>query len=97
MSLGAAYGAITKLTIGSYTSPGTATGRETLTTTGAITANAGMNVTGNVSMPGYLFCAGLVDATGTKITSTGRVAHTVARLSGYPAEVWAITFALLTH
>ena len=30
-------------------------------------------VTGNVSMPGYMFCAGLVNAVGSKITSTGRV------------------------
>ena len=43
------------MAVGSYTSPGT---------------NA-LSVTGNVSMPGYMFCAGLVSATGTKLTSTG--------------------------
>ena len=44
-------------------------------------------------MPGYLFCAGLVSATGTKLTSTGQVSYTVARLSGYATGVWTITFA----
>ena len=50
-------------------------------------------ITGNVSMPGYLFCAGYVSATGTKITSTGQVSYTVARTSGYATRVWTITFA----
>ena len=44
-------------------------------------------------MPGYLFCAGYVGATGTKITSTGQVSYTVARTSGYAARVWTIRFA----
>ena len=44
-------------------------------------------------MLGYLFCAGLVSATGTKLTSTGQVGYTLARLSVYAAGVWTITFA----
>ena len=40
-----------------------------------------VTITGNVSMPGYLFCAGYVSATGTKITSTGQVSYTVATVS----------------
>ena len=77
LAIGDTYSAVTKLAVGSYTSPGT---------------NA-LSVTGNVSMPGYLFCAGLVSATGTKLTSTGQVIYTVARLSGYAAGAWTITFA----
>ena len=50
-------------------------------------------ITGNVSMPGYLFCAGYVGAAGTKITSTGQVSYIVARTSGYATGVWTITFA----
>ena len=42
LAVGDTYCAATKLAVGSYTSPGT---------------NA-LSVTGNVSMPGYLFCAG---------------------------------------
>ena len=57
----------------------------------AITGN--LTVSGNVSMPGYLFCAGYVSATGTKITSTGQVSYTVARVAGYATGVWTITFA----
>ena len=46
-------------------------------------------ITGNVSMPGYLFCAGLVSATGTKITSTGQVTWSSSLVStGY----YLITF-----
>ena len=41
----------------------------------AITGN--LTVSGDVTMPNYLFCAGYVGATGTKITSTGRVSYTV--------------------
>ena len=50
-------------------------------------------ITGNVSMPGFLFCAGVVGATGTKYNATGQVSFTVARLSGYAAGVWTVTFA----
>ena len=74
---GDTYSAATKLAVGSYTSPGT---------------NA-LSVTGNVSMPGYMFCAGTISATGSKLTSTGHVSYTVARLSGYAAGAWTITFA----
>ena len=77
LAVGDTYSADTKLAVGSYTSPGT---------------NA-LSVIGNVSMPGYMFCAGFVSATGTKITSTGQVSYTVARVSGYATGVWAITFA----
>ena len=63
--------------MGSYTSPGT---------------NA-LAVTGNVSMPGYMFCAGFVSATGSKTTSTGQVSYSVSRVSGYATGVWQITFA----
>ena len=101
LAVGDTYAGITKLAVGSYTSPGTnalsITGNTTisgtLTSGGLITASAGMTVSGNVSMPGYLFCAGLVSATGTKLTSTGQVSYTVARLSGYAAGAWTITFA----
>ena len=44
-------------------------------------------------MPGYLFCAGVVGSTGTKYNATGQVSFTVARLSGYPAGAWTITFS----
>ena len=77
LAVGDTYGAITSLAVGSYTSPGT---------------NA-LSVTGNVSMPGYMFCAGVIGSTGTKYNPTGQVAFTVARLSGYAAGVWTITFA----
>ena len=77
IAVGDTYSAITKLVVGSYTSLGT---------------NA-LSVTGNVSMPGYMFCAGTISATGSKLTSTGQVSYTVARLSGYAAGAWTITFA----
>ena len=52
LAVGDTYGAITKLAaVGSYTSPGT---------------NA-LSVSGNVTMPGYMFCAGLVSAAGSEI------------------------------
>ena len=44
-------------------------------------------------MPGFLFCAGVVGATGTKYNATGQVSFTLARLSGYAACVWTVTFA----
>ena len=44
-------------------------------------------------MPGLLFCAGFLGSTGTKYNSTGQVSFTVARLSGYAAGAWTITFA----
>ena len=50
-------------------------------------------ITGNVSMPGYMFCAGYAGSTGTKITSTGQVSYTVSRVSGYATGVWQITFS----
>ena len=50
-------------------------------------------ITGNVSMPGYLFAAGLVSSTGTKLTSSGQVSWSVAITSGYPVGAWQITFA----
>ena len=50
-------------------------------------------ITGNVSMPGYMFCAGYVSATGTKLASTGQVSYTVTRTSGFAAGCWTITFA----
>ena len=101
LAVGDTYSAITKLAIGSYTSPGTnalsitgnTTVSGTLTSSGLITASAGMTVTGNVSMPGYMFCAGTISATGSKLISTGQVSYTVARLSGYAAGAWTITFA----
>ena len=101
LAIGDTYSAVTKLAIGSYTSPGTnalsitgnTTVSGTLTSSGLITASAGMTVAGNVSMSGYMFCAGMVGATGTKYNPTGQVSFTVARLSGYAAGVWTITFA----
>ena len=83
VSVGDAYCAITKLAVGSYTSPGT----------NALSVTRNMSVTGTVSMPGYMFCAGYVGATGSKITSTGQVNYTVARTSGFATGVWTITFA----
>ena len=44
-------------------------------------------------MPGYMFCAGVVSATGTKLTSTGQVTYSVARLTGKAAGIWGVTFA----
>ena len=43
-------------------------------------------------MPGYMWAAGLVSATGTNITGTGQVAWTVARTAGQAAGVYTITF-----
>ena len=45
-------------------------------------------VTGNVSMPGYLFAAGTVS--GTKLASTGQVSYIVNRVS---TGIFQITFA----
>ena len=50
-------------------------------------------VTGNVTMPGYLFCAGMVSMALGKAASTGQVAWTVARVSGFATGVYIITFA----
>ena len=50
-------------------------------------------ITGNVSMPGFLWAAGVVGSTGSKYASTGLVSYTVTRLSGYAAGAWTITFA----
>ena len=44
-------------------------------------------------MPGYLFAAGLVSSTGTKLTSSGQVSWSVARTPGYPVGAWQVTFA----
>ena len=60
--------------------------------TGKISA-ATMNVSSYVTMPGYMWAAGLVSSSGVKTTSTGQVSYTVARTSGYAAGVWTITFA----
>ena len=76
VAAGDTYAAITKLAVGSNTSPGT---------------NA-LSVTGNVPMPGYMFCAATIGSTGTRYNATGQVTFTVARLSGYAAGVWTITF-----
>ena len=43
-------------------------------------------------MPGYMWAAGLVSATGTKVTGTGQVAWTVARTAGQATGVYTITF-----
>ena len=40
-------------------------------------------------MPGYMWAAGVVSATGTKITGTGQVVWTVARVS---TGIYTITF-----
>ena len=40
-----------------------------------------------------VICGGVVGATGTKYAATGQVSYTVARLSGYAAGAWTITFA----
>ena len=53
----------------------------------AITGN--LTVSGNVSMPGYMWAAGVVSATGTKITGIGQVVWTVSRVS---TGIYTITF-----
>ena len=73
LAVGDTYGAITSLAVGSYTTPGT---------------NA-LSVTGTVSMPGYTFCSGMVEAAGTKQTSTGQVTYTSGLIS---TGVYSITF-----
>ena len=40
-----------------------------------------LDVTGVVSMPGYMWAAGTVSATGTKLSGTGQMSWTVARVS----------------
>ena len=50
-------------------------------------------INGNVPMPGYLFAAGSVSSTGTRLTSSGQVSWSVARTPGYPVGAWQITFA----
>ena len=65
----------------------------TLTSSGLITANAGLTVTGNVSMPGYLWAAGLISAAGAKLTSTGQVSWSVVRTPGFATGSWQVTFA----
>ena len=62
------------------------------TITGKIIA-ATMNVSAFANLPGYMFCAGTISATGSKLVTTGQVSFTVARLSGYAAGGWLITFA----
>ena len=81
------------LTVGTISPP--IAGELILKSSGTTKINLGNTVaiTGNVSMPGYMFCAGFVSATGTRTTSTGQVRYTVTRLSGYPTGVWPITFA----
>ena len=77
IAVGDTYSAITKLTIGSYTSPGTNS----------------LSVIGNVSIPGFFFCAGVVGSTATNVRGTGQVTFTVARTSGQAAGGYTITFA----
>ena len=55
-----------------------------------ITLGNNVAITGNVAMPGYLFCAGFVNSVGTTITSTGQVNFT-SSMSAF--GVYAITFA----
>ena len=43
-------------------------------------------------MSGYMFCAGTISATGSKLISTGQVPYSVARYTGAPAGIWVITF-----
>ena len=38
-----------------------------------------LDVTGNVSMPGYMWAAGFVSSSGNQITSTGQVSWSVSR------------------
>ena len=76
VAVGDAYAGITKLAVGSYTSPGT---------------NA-LSVTGKVSIPGFFFCAGVVGATATNVRQTGQIGFTVARTSGQAAGGYTITF-----
>ena len=52
-------------------------------------SSATMNVSSNVTMPGYTFCSGLVSAAGVKTTSTGQVSYTSSRTS---AGLYVITF-----
>ena len=49
-------------------------------------------ITGNVSMPGYMWAAGVVSAAATKTTGTGQVVWTVARSTGQATGVYTITF-----
>ena len=73
LAVGDTYSAITKLAVGSYTSPGT---------------NA-LAVTGAVSMPGYMWAAGLVSAWGSKTTGTGQISWSVTRSAqGFYIITW---------
>ena len=75
LAVGDTYGTITKLAVGSYTTPGT---------------NA-LSVTGTVSIPGFFFCAGVVGATATNDHGTGQATYTVARTSGQAAGGYTVT------
>ena len=79
--------------ITNLTTIGTASIQNGLTVLGFLGVTGTLTVSGKVTMPGFLFCAGLVGSTGTKYNPTGQVAFTVARLSGYAAGVWTVTFA----
>ena len=61
-----------------------------LTSSGLITANAGLTVAGNVIMPGYTFASGMVSAGGANVTSTGRVTWTSSQTS---TGLYLVTFA----
>ena len=49
-----------------------------------------MNVSSNVTMPGYTFCSGLVTSAGVKTTATGQVGYTSSWTS---IGIYVITFA----
>ena len=53
---------------------------------------AQLSVNSYVTMPGYMFCAGTISATGSKLLTTGQNTFTVARYTGAPAGIWVITF-----
>ena len=40
-----------------------------------------LDVAGTVSMPGYMWAAGMVSATGSKLSGTGQMSWTVSRVS----------------
>ena len=78
--------------ITNLTTIGTASIQNGLSVLGALGVTGTLTVSGKVTMPGYMWAAGLVSATGTKITGTGQVAWTVARTASQAAGVYTITF-----
>ena len=60
----------------------------TLTSSGLVTANAGLTVAGNVSMPSYMWAAGVVNSIGVKQSSTGMNVFSSGGSNGTYSITW---------